>query len=63
MINGEMINHINQSSIAERIQAIETLLRSLKNDLKRIQQKKTGHKPFKVRKFRLGEEVHADREE
>ncbi|MCK4762626.1 MAG: hypothetical protein KAW12_10555 [Candidatus Aminicenantes bacterium] len=64
MINIESVNQIKQSPIAERIQVIEILLHSLKNDIQKRQvEKKPAVRPFKVRRFSLGEEVHVDREE
>ncbi|NIM16822.1 MAG: hypothetical protein GTO45_32965 [Candidatus Aminicenantes bacterium] len=65
MIDIQTVNQIKQSSIAERIQVIEIILQSLKNDIKQAPVKLNGKKfkPFKVRTFSLGGEVHVDRDE
>lgn len=64
MIDSNTVNEIKQSSIAERIRVMEIIFQSLKNDIKKEQVKtNTKSKPFKVRKFSLGEEVHVDRDE
>ena len=64
MININAVNQIKQSSAAERIQLMETILQSLKDDIKAIHKNgKPKLKTFKVRKFHLGEEIHIDRDE
>ena len=58
------IDQLKQAPIEERLQIIELLLQSLKKDIELKQQDgKKQYKPFKVRKFRLGQEVHVDRDE
>jgi hypothetical protein len=64
MINIESVNRIKQASMEERIQVIEMILRSLKSDIqKKPANEKQTTNPFRIRKFRLGEEVHVDRDE
>jgi len=65
MIDLGTVNQIKNASIEERINIIEFILHSLKNDLSLNNKKatKTKFKPFKIRKFSLGEEVHVDRDE
>ncbi|MGD2092446.1 MAG: hypothetical protein PVH61_40140 [Candidatus Aminicenantes bacterium] len=64
MIDSNTVNQIKQSPITERIWFIETILQSLKDDIKKEEvNRKSKLKPFKVRKFSLGEEVHVDRDE
>jgi len=65
MIDISTVDRIKKSPIEERIQIIELILQSLKNDIK-IKAKtvsKTKFKQFKIRKFNLGEEVHVNRDE
>ena len=66
MIDSNTVNQIKQASMAERIWVMEIIFQSLKNDIKKEQgnaTKTSKSKPFKVRKFSLGEEVHVDRDE
>ncbi len=59
------LNRIKSAPIEDRIQFMEAILQSLKNDLryKNIEADKAKLKQFKVRKFNLGEEIKADRNE
>jgi hypothetical protein len=60
MVNLEQIRH---TSVEERIQLIELILQSLKQDLQiSPTNEKSKVKPFKVREFSLGQEVHVDRD-
>lgn len=64
MIDNNTVRQIKQLSIAERLQIMEIIFQSLKNDFKKAQRntdESSKPKPFKVRKFSLGEEVHVDR--
>lgn len=64
MIDLKTVNQIKRASIEERLQIIELILQSLKQDIKEgtdIKGKRL--KPFTVRKFSLGQEVHVDRDE
>jgi hypothetical protein len=63
MIDIQTVSQIKQSSIAERIQVIEIILQSLKRDIKQAPVNGKKFKPFKVRTFSLGEEVHVNRDE
>ena len=64
MISQETLMQIEHAPISERIHIIEYILQSLKHD---IQPKTTPvirqRKPFKVRSFHLGQDVHCDRDE
>lgn len=63
MINAETLKQIQHASLAERIQIIEEILRSLKQDMRTIApSKEFQSKPFKVRKFNLGTDIHIDRD-
>ena len=65
MIDFNTVDRIKKSSIEERIQIIELILQSVKNDIQ-IKSKtvgKTKFRQFKIRKFSLGEEVHVNRDE
>lgn len=65
MIDLSTVDRIKKSPVEERIQIIELILQSLKNDikLKANNAGKTKFKQFKIRKFSLGEEVHVNRDE
>ena len=63
MINPDILETLQNSSVEERIALIEAILQSLKNDIAKTAQPKTASKPFKVRTFSLGEEVNISREE
>jgi hypothetical protein len=63
MINPKTVNLIKQASIEERILIIELILQSLKRDIRpELEVRKSQSKPFKIRKFSLGEEVHVKRD-
>jgi hypothetical protein len=63
MIAKDMLAQIQHAPLAERIQLIELILRSLKEDIQSSISSTSRRKSFKVRKFRLGEEIHFDRDE
>ena len=64
MLDPRTVSVIKKSSIEERLQIIEIILQSLRKEIKaRDKTQKLKMKPFKVRKFRLGGEVHIDRDE
>ena len=64
MINQEAINQIQHAPISERIQVIELLLQSLKNDLaQESTQAITKQQPFTARQFNLGKDITLNREE
>ena len=63
MIDPKTVVQIKQSSVEERISIIELILQSLKKDIRTGSGVgKSQFKPFKVRKFSLGEEVHVVRD-
>ena len=64
MIDLKTVDQLKQAPIEERLQIIELILQSLKKDIRQKPKiEETRFKPFKVRKFNLGQEVHVDREE
>ncbi len=64
MITRETVQQIQHAPIAERIQIIEVILQSLKQDISEgIRAKKRPWKPFKVRSFNLGQDIAIDRDE
>ncbi len=64
MIPREMLKHIQNAPIADRLQVIEVILQSLKLDIEpTLRRDAAKKKTFKVRRFHLGQEVHCDRDE
>jgi hypothetical protein len=63
MVAKDMLAQIQHAPVAERIQIIEVILKSLKDDIKSSISGRHRRKTFKVRKFHLGQDVHCDREE
>ena len=64
MIDLKTVEQIKQAPVEERLHIIELIFQSLKKDIKqRFKIKQRKFKPFKVRRFSLGQEVHIDREE
>lgn len=63
MIAKDMLVQIQHAPLAERIQLIEIILRSLKEDIKSSISHKSHRKAFKVRRFHVGQEIHCDRDE
>lgn len=64
MISTEIARQIRGTSVSEQIEIIELILDSLRTEIetKRGSTRKP-FRPFLVRKFSLGEEVHSDRDE
>jgi hypothetical protein len=60
MIDTDTLNKLKTASIEERIETIELILKSVKEDLHRP---KPSPKPFKVRPVSLGEDIQVNREE
>lgn len=60
MIDTETLHQLKTASIEERIQTIELILQSVKDDLHRP---KLSSKPFKVRQISLGEDIQVNRAE
>ncbi len=67
MIDMNTIRQIQAAPVADRIRLIELILQSLKGDLddKEIAGvvTETGHRPFAVHRFNLGEDIHVDRDD
>ncbi len=59
----EAIKALQETPVKERIQIIEMLLQSLKNDIELAESAKEPQRPFTVRTFDLGRDVLPDREE
>ncbi len=63
MLNTELAERIREASVSEQIEILELILRSLKSKIEPERKSpRKPVKPFKVRKFKLGEEIHVDRE-
>ena len=64
MVDSNTVRNIKNAPIEERIQIIEAILQSLKNDIQpKLKTENVDYNHFKIRKFSLGEEVHVDRDE
>jgi len=64
MLNMEITRQIQQATISEQIEIIELILQSLKAGIKtEYKSRQKSFRPFRVRKFSLGEEIHPDRDE
>ena len=59
MIDSRMLREIQGAPVEERLHLIEIILQSLKKDIETTSS--APKKMFTVRKFSLGTEVHADR--
>ncbi|MCA9946801.1 MAG: hypothetical protein KC449_25145 [Anaerolineales bacterium] len=59
----EAVQQLQHASVADRIQAIELLLQSLKDEMVYSKPVLAGTKPFRVRTFNLGVDVQVDRDE
>ena len=63
MIAQETLCQIQHASVVERIQVIEMILQSLKQDMKRPEPPQPlEYKPFTVRQFNLGTDILVDRD-
>jgi hypothetical protein len=63
MLDHDTVQQLQNAPIADRIQAIEVLLQSLKHDITQpASLNKTG-KAFKIRTFNLGRDLTVDRQE
>lgn len=60
MVDLDILKKLQQAPIEERIQLIELLLQSVKDEIK--QDSKNNH-TFKVRSFSLGNDITVNREE
>ncbi len=64
MLSTEIAKQIRGTSISEQIEIIELILQSLKTEIEtEHKHSRKSFRPFRVRKFSLGEEVHAGRDE
>jgi hypothetical protein len=61
MIDNNTLEKLKKAPVKEKIEIIENILDSLKNDIT-DQELKTKYKPFKVKKISMGQEVHVDRD-
>mgnify|MGYP000238373240 CR=1 FL=1 len=59
----EAVQQLENFPLAERIQAIELLLQSLKEEIAQTTSTQTENKPFRVRTFNLGTDIQVDRDE
>lgn len=59
----EAIQTLQNTPLEERIQIIELLLQSLKEDISSEDKKDKAHKPFEIRTFNLGRDIQIAREE
>lgn len=59
----EAIKALQDAPVKERIQIIELLVQSLKNDIELVESAQKIQKPFTVRTFDLGSDILPDREE
>jgi len=63
MITQETVQQLQHAPINDRIQVIEALLESLKQDITPPELSEKHRKPFRVRTFNLGTDISLDREE
>jgi len=59
----EAVQQLEHFPLAERIQVIELLLQSLKEEIAQTTSTQTEHKPFRIRTFNLGTDIQVDRDE
>jgi len=64
MIDPKTLQEIQDAPVDERLHIIELILQSLKRDMNMgASIKQPLYKPFTIRQFSLGEEVHIDRDQ
>lgn len=63
MLAQETVQQLQHAPMADRIQAIEILLQSLKQDMTYPEPHTSVQKRFTVRTFNLGADISVDREE
>lgn len=64
MISTEIAGQIRGTSMSEQIEIIELILQSLKTEIDtKSESPRKPFRRFRVRKFSLGQEVHANRDE
>lgn len=59
----ETVQQLQDTPLTYRIQVIELLLQSLKDEIAQSETVQSSHKPFRVQTFNLGTDVLVDREE
>jgi hypothetical protein len=59
----ETVQQLQQKPLTYRIQVIELLLQSLKEEIAQSEAMSTSRKPFRVQTFDLGADVTVDRDE
>lgn len=59
----EAVQQLQDTSLADRIQVIELLLQSLKNEIAHKESVQAVRKPFRIRTFDLGTDIQIDRDE
>lgn len=59
----EAVQQLQVLPLAERIQVIELLLQSLKDEITHDESAQVVRKPFRVRTFDLGTDIQVDRDE
>ncbi len=62
MLAQETVRQLQHAPLADRIQAIEVLLQSLKHDITHNSPRQKPQKPFTVRVVNLGSDIQLDRE-
>lgn len=63
MIDQKTVQQLQHAPLADRIKGIEVLLQSLKEEITHHEPRQVVRKPFTVRTFNLGTDIHLDREE
>lgn len=59
----EAVHQLQSAPLAARILAIELILQSLKDEIVQSKPTQSRQRPFRVRTFDLGTDIHMDREE
>ena len=59
----ETVQQLQSAPLSYRIQVIEMLIQSLKEELTQSESFKGSPKPFRIRAFNLGADIQIDREE
>lgn len=63
MIDPEILETLQNSSVEERIAIIEAILQSLKSDITKTSKPEASSQKFEVLTFDLGEDITINREE
>lgn len=59
----ETVQQLQQAPLLYRIQVMDLLLQSLKDEITQREAVRASRKPFRIREFSLGVDVRIDREE